>query len=403
MLSSSSVPPAVLSVVTALQEAGHRAFLVGGCVRDLLRGQSPRDFDVASAARPEQVQGLFRRVIATGVQHGTVTVLEKGARVEVTTFRAEGAYLDGRRPSSVDFHDDVTVDLSRRDFTMNAIAWDPLSGELVDPFGGQADLRARLIRAVREPMARFLEDGLRPLRAVRFATVLDFSIEASTAAAIPPTVHVFRRVAMERIQQEFDKLLRAPAVTKGLTLLQQTSLLAAFFPEAVDRDFEAVARAPADEAVRLAVLLLGTPQAREVVVRLKYPGRVAELVGALAAQPELPRGDASDAALRRWLSHLTAARAGPLLAVHRALGSAPAGLQARVEALLAAAPPLTSRELALDGKALMEALGTGPSPLVGQATRFLLEVELEDPSQNTPEGLRAALRGFPQGFPQSGA
>lgn len=403
MLPVDAVPAAVMDVVRGLHAAGFRAFLVGGCVRDLLRGKQPKDFDLATSAKPEEVQKFFKKVIPTGIEHGTVTVVVNKAHVEVTTFRAEAEYVDGRRPSKVEFHEDIEADLGRRDFTMNAIAWDPESGVIVDPFDGQKDLAARTIRAVRVPLERFLEDGLRPMRAVRFATVLEFAIEPETEAAITQTLHVFKKVAGERIHQEFVKLLMAPAASMGLELLRRTGLLGEFFPEARLEHLDAVSRARPDEVVRLAVLLLGVPSARDVLMRLKFPSRTADEVGALAQHPQLPSTRSSDADLRRWLARLDASRAAPLFDVHEALGTAPEGLRSRVEGLLSTLPPLTARQLALDGKGIMAALGTGPSPVVGQATRHLLELVLEDPAKNTAEALAAALHRFPQAFPQAPA
>src|SRR5262245_3096140 len=168
-LDEAPIPREVLHVVERLSLRGFRAFLVGGCVRDLLLGKTPKDWDVATSAKPEQVQTSFSRVIPTGIQHGTVTVMSQGHPVEVTTFRIEGAYVDGRRPESVEFRTVVTEDLSRRDFTINAIAFDPTKSELVDPFLGQEDLTQGIIRCVGDPLARFSEDGLRPLRAIRFS------------------------------------------------------------------------------------------------------------------------------------------------------------------------------------------------------------------------------------------
>jgi tRNA nucleotidyltransferase (CCA-adding enzyme) len=384
----------VREVLEGLHAAGYRAFLVGGCVRDLLRQKEPKDFDLATSARPEQVQQVFKKVIPTGIEHGTVTVVQKGTHVEVTTFRAEADYVDGRRPSKVEFHEDIEADLSRRDFTMNAIAWDPQQNELVDPFDGQGDLGKKTVRCVRDAFERFSEDGLRPLRAVRFATVLDFTIEPQTEAAIGRTLGVFRKVAAERVLQEFQKLLLAPSATTGLQLLERTGLLREFLPEASVAEFSAVGRAPKDEAIRMALVLLGAAKPREIMMRLKFPNRVADDVAALVLKAELPPVTSTDAELRRWLSQIDASRAAPLLALHAARGSLPEGFQARVEALLATNPPLTARQLALDGKGIMTALGTGPSPAIGHATRYLLELVLIDPGQNTPEGLRAALEGW---------
>ncbi len=286
-LSKAPVPAEVTEVLARLQGAGFRAVLVGGCVRDLLLGTSPKDFDLATSARPEEVQRLFRKVIPTGIEHGTVTVLQGGRHLEVTTFRAEADYADGRRPSKVEFHDDVEADLSRRDFTINAMAWDPATG-LVDPFGGQEDLRRRTVRCVRDPLARFQEDGLRPLRAVRFAAVLDFALEPATEAAIPRTLEVFARVALERVNQEFVKILRSPRAGAGLGLLRSTGLLAGFLPEARPERFAALSAAPVDEAGRLALLLEGQGDVAAIATRLKFPRKVAEEAQALASARPLP-------------------------------------------------------------------------------------------------------------------
>ncbi|MFZ5443245.1 MAG: CCA tRNA nucleotidyltransferase [Myxococcota bacterium] len=390
-LNASFVPPSVLEVVRGLHQGGYRAFLVGGCVRDLIRGQKPKDFDVATSAKPAQVQALFKKVIPTGIEHGTVTVVLRGEHVEVTTFRAEAEYVDGRRPSKVEFHEDIEADLGRRDFTMNAIAWDPETDDLVDPFGGRVDLKARTVRCVRDALERFLEDGLRPLRAVRFATVLDFELEPKTEAAIGQTLHVFRKVAGERVHQEFVKLLRAPSASRGLRLLERTGLLREFLPEAVTAEFDAVGRAPVDEPVRMALVLRGVRDVREVMVRLKFPGKICDETAALVAHAGLPEPTSTDAQLRRWLARVDPGRAPSILALAEARGPLPEGLRARLEAQLALRPPLTTRQLALNGQAIMAALGTGPSPAVGHATRFLLELVLEDPSLNTADGLRAAL------------
>ncbi|MFO0599438.1 MAG: [cytidine(C)-cytidine(C)-adenosine (A)]-adding enzyme [Myxococcaceae bacterium] len=393
-LDSAQVPPAVLEVIRGLHAGGFRAFLVGGCVRDLLRGQKPKDFDVASSATPQQVQRLFKKVIPTGIEHGTVTVLAGGGNhVEVTTFRAEAEYVDGRRPSKVEFHEDIDADLSRRDFTMNAIAWDPARDELVDPFDGQGDLQRRTVRCVRKALDRFSEDGLRPLRAVRFATVLDFEVEPETEAAIPQTLEVFKKVAAERVHQEFVKLLMAPAVERGLRLLQRTGLLGVFFPEAVVGSFSAVARAPADEVVRLALLCLGLPGARAVLQRLKFPTKTCDEAGAVAQLTSLPLAETSDVDRRRFLAKVTVDRAARAVVMHRALGADEALLTA-LERVISARPPTTTRELALNGQAIMGALGTGPSPAVGHATRYLLDCVLENPADNDPETLKKLLAGW---------
>ena len=185
------IPGDVLALCRRLRRAGHQAHLVGGGVRDMLLGRPPSDFDVATDARPEAVMALFGATFAipTGLKHGTVTVLTDATPrrpVEVTTFRGEGEYLDGRRPTSVSYVQTLDEDLSRRDFTMNAIAFDPLEGRITDLFDGQGDLGRRLIRAVGDPLVRFREDGLRPMRAVRQAAQLGFTIDPPTRAFCPP-------------------------------------------------------------------------------------------------------------------------------------------------------------------------------------------------------------------------
>jgi tRNA nucleotidyltransferase (CCA-adding enzyme) len=414
-LFDAEVPRPVLEVITRLWDLGHAAYLVGGCVRDTLRGVHPKDFDVASSALPEEVQRAFRKVIPTGIQHGTVTVLAGGTHVEVTTFRSEADYHDGRRPSAVTFEKDIVRDLSRRDFTINAMAWNPLNHELVDPFGGQEDLKARLIRCVGSANDRFSEDGLRPLRAVRFAAVLDFTLDPATQAAIPATISVFRKVAHERVREEFVKLLLSKREAFGLELLAVTGLLDVFLPELARADAEAArlaraaaAAAPADVEIRLAALLadLVDPQrTEEIGVRLKFPTKTIERVRLFVTHAALERHVAdADPALRRLIAKVGPANIEPLSQVARARiqarepGRLPEleALIGRLLALVAAKPPLTAKDLALNGGAIMSALGVGPSPIVGEATRFLVEQVLDDPSLNEAEKLKELLRSWLQ-------
>ncbi|WNG46990.1 CCA tRNA nucleotidyltransferase [Archangium minus] len=414
-LLDADVPRPVLDVIARLRELGHAVFLVGGCVRDTLRGVHPKDFDVATSALPEEVQRAFRKVIPTGIQHGTVTVVVGGTHVEVTTFRSESEYHDGRRPSAVTFEQDIVKDLSRRDFTINAMAWNPLSHELVDPFGGQEDLKARVVRCVGSAIERFSEDGLRPLRAVRFAAVLDFRLDPGTQAAIPATLPIFRKVAHERVREEFVKLLLSKRAEFGLELLAETGLLEVFLPELALADAEAarLARAaaaaePVDVEIRLAALLadlVDSQRAEEIGVRLKFPTKTIERVRLLISHASLERhvGD-SEPALRRLLAKVGLANVEALTSVARARIQArePARLPelellfGRLQALAASKPPLSGKDLALNGGAIMATLGVGPSPIVGEATRFLLDQVLDEPSRNEPETLKELLRRWQQ-------
>jgi poly(A) polymerase len=217
-------------IARRLNEAGHRALLAGGCVRDELLGIEPSDYDVATSAAPEQVRALFPKTLAVGAQFGVVMVIEGGARIEVATFRSEGAYLDGRRPSEVRFADE-RADAMRRDFTVNGLFKDPLSGEILDYVGGRKDIEARLIRAIGDPLERFQEDRLRMLRAVRLAAQLDFEIESRTFAAIRRMSERITDVSAERIRDEILRILTGPAPRKGFELMLRTGLLKVVLPE----------------------------------------------------------------------------------------------------------------------------------------------------------------------------
>jgi tRNA nucleotidyltransferase (CCA-adding enzyme) len=420
-LTRARFPEPVLDVLRRLDEAGHRSWLVGGAVRDVLlhRPREATDFDVATPATPEEVTRLFRRVVPTGIDHGTVTVVTRHGNVEVTTFRGEGAYVDGRRPGSVVFHRDLDADLSRRDFTMNALAYDPIAPEFRDPFGGREDMRRRLVRAVGPAAARFGEDGLRPMRAVRFAAQLRYELDPRTREAIPGALDVVRKVSIERIAEELTRLVVAPDAARGVELLRRTGLLgvvvpdlAALPPAEVRHAAAVLARVPAEPAVRFAALLhaLGASRAGEVLVALRTSRRVSDEAAALVAAHACSRAGADEAppageaAIRRWLSRVTPARVPAVLELREAEARSrpPAAgrralaalrrLRREVERVRAASPPLATSDLAIDGRVVMEVLGTGPGPHVGEALRHLLERVLEDPALNDREHLADLAR-----------
>lgn len=444
---SEALPASVRDVCAILKTAGFQAFLAGGCVRDLMLGREVQDFDLATSALPGQVQPLFRRVIPTGLQHGTVTVLHGDQKIEVTTFRGEGEYLDGRRPERVVFLDDVEADLARRDFTMNAMAWDPIARELRDPFGGADDLARGLVRAVGDPFNRFVEDGLRPLRAVRFTSVLAFELDPATKAAIPQTLATFRKVARERVRDELEKLLvRSPRPSVGLELLADTGLLAEFAPELLEGKGVAQNRWHAHDVwqhvlhvvdasaprlvVRLSALLhdvakprtarpkddapgensfhghefAGAELATQILERLKFPRKVIDAVAHQVREHNwyyLP--DWNDGTVRRTLARLGddealedffALREADLVGRGRGVEAALehlALLRARLESERAKANALSIKDLALSGADVMQALGRGPGPYVGETLRALLQHVLDHPEDNTRERLLARL------------
>ena len=232
MLWPSSIAPeidqAVSSVCLDLQARGFAAYLVGGAVRDLLRGESPTDWDIATTARPEEVMALFPGSLPTGIKYGTVTVRRDGTSIEVTTFRGEGAYSDGRHPDQVTFGASIEEDLGRRDFTVNAMACDPATGRLVDPYGGRHDLRRKVLRTVGNPAERFAEDALRMLRLYRFAATLGLRPDPDTASAVDPML--LAQVSMERIRDEFSKTLLAGTPLAGLDGLISSGLMRSISP-----------------------------------------------------------------------------------------------------------------------------------------------------------------------------
>ena len=314
------IPKEAALALHTLQSNGHLAFVVGGCVRDSLLGRTPNDWDVTTSALPEEVADCFRnfRVIETGLQHGTLTVLVDGTPIEITTFRNDGIYLDHRHPVGVTFSNTVEDDLARRDFTVNAMAYHPERG-LVDLFGGREDLKNRVIRCVGDPVTRFREDGLRILRAIRFASVLGFSLDEKTKAAVRSEKSLLEFIAPERIREEFCKLLCG--VNAENVIREYVDVIGQFLPELLAcRGFEqntkyhcydvlehtlcALSHASNDLFVRLAVLLhdigkplcytedengghfkghgpVGTAMTEQILRRLRFDNRTVEIVSRL--------------------------------------------------------------------------------------------------------------------------
>jgi tRNA nucleotidyltransferase (CCA-adding enzyme) len=443
------VPDDVLGICRRLREKGKRGWIVGGCVRDLLRGDEPKDWDVATDARPDDVIAMFKKVIPTGIQHGTVTVVKRGVHYEVTTLRGEGAYTDGRRPDTVEFVDDITADLARRDFTINAMAIDPVDGHLIDPWDGRGDLGARVIRAVGDPEGRFGEDGLRVLRAARFSATLGCTIAPETERAMGSarSLDTFRRVSAERVRDEWIKSMRAARPSVAFEAMRRTGILAVTCPElgeavgcaqnrwhAYDVWGHTMACLDAckpEPILRVAALLhdVAKPRTRAFSDKTQdYTFHEHERVGAEMAEAALSRlrfsneeraritalvrhhlicyaDDWTDAAVRRWIRRVTPELAPELYALGAAdaLGkgrdatediAALERLRARVEALLAAGAALSSKDLAVNGRDLMAGLGLAPGPVLGEILAFLVERVTDDPALNDRQTLLDEARGL---------
>lgn len=420
------VPKAAREICERLSEHGHGAWIVGGCVRDCLRAQLGSsdtravDWDIATSARPEQVQKLFRHVIPTGIEHGTVTVILERAHYEVTTLRADVGYSDGRRPDRVEFVDDIVADLARRDFTVNAIAYDVLHDSLIDPFDGEKDLNAKLLRAVGDAAQRFAEDGLRVLRAARFVATLGFSLDPATEAAIRPSLDSYRKVSAERIRDEWLKALKAEQPSLAFAVMRDHGLLevsapalqalhdAAKRPNQLDRSFAALDRAAQHSTANRACLQLACllhaldPEparaaklADQLLHALRFSNQERETVRALIAEHRPAyQTEWSDADVRRWLSRVGRARTADLLefiALTDAAADRPpqlnAELRRRAEQQLAAGVPLTLKDLAIGGRDLMSELGLPAGKQLGSVLEALLALTLQQPELNERRAL----------------
>jgi tRNA nucleotidyltransferase/poly(A) polymerase len=444
-----SLPPPVAAVLGGLAQAGHQAVLVGGCVRDVLRGEQPLDWDVASAAPPDAVAARFPGASWEN-PFGTVTVRspagEAPAAVEVTTFRVETGYRDRRRPDQVRWGSSLADDLARRDFTINAMAWLPDdlpagSGRLVDPFGGAADLEAGLLRAVGDPDARFNEDALRLVRAVRFATRFGLRIDPGTEAAVVRHAPTAASLSGERVRDELLRMLGGSAApSAALRLMERLGLLGVLLPElaalrgvpqakaiggdALDHSLRTADALPAaDPVLRLAGLLhdlgkagtladghfighetTGARLAEAVLRRLRSPRAEITRVTRLVRQHMFAYSPAwTDAAVRRFVRRVGTDLLEDLFAL-RAADNAASGareparggsleLRARCEAVIAA-DPLEARHLAVTGGDLVAELGIPPGRPIGRLLERLLEAVLEDPSHNQRERLLELARGW---------
>lgn len=399
-----ALPPAAgpaVEVARRLTEAGYKALLAGGCVRDLLLGAAPSDYDVATDAPPDAVCSLFRPTRRVGVQFGVVLVRRRGVWIEVATFRKDGDYRDGRRPDTVTFSS-AAEDARRRDFTVNGMFLDPSSGRVIDYVNGLADLAARLIRAIGDPAARFAEDHLRLIRAVRFAARLGFRVEPDTAAAIRSAAHLLRRVASERVREELERILCSASRSVAVELMDELELLPhlwegeALRPEHVKTAIQRLKRLPADAGFELAFATLTAPlppgRLDELCRRLTCANDAREdIVWLVAHQADLDEpSQPSLAALKRVLSHR---RGADLLTLARLRYAEMPDAEARCAALAARVAAIDPRRIAppplVTGDDLA-ARGVPAGPLYGQILAALYTQQLDE-TLNTREEALAAL------------
>ena len=440
----SQVPRDVVDLCERLRSRGKRAWIVGGCVRDLMLGRVAADWDVATDARPKELLAIFPRAIPTGIEHGTVTVVQRGHHYEVTTLRGDGTYSDGRRPDKVEFVDDITADLARRDFTVNAMAIDPVEGQLIDPFDGGGDLQRLLLRAVGNPRERFSEDGLRVLRAARFVATLELDLDPETKDAIRPTLDTYRKVAMERVRDEWVKAMKARRPSRAFEVMRETGILEVTCPELMEgvglgqnkyhaydvwrHGLECMDACAADPVLRVAALLhdVGKPRTRAwsdktkdytfydhdrvgaeiadpIAARLRFSNDERQRIVALVRHHLFHYHEWSDTAVRRWIRRVGPERVADLYVLNeadvRAKGkdctedlAALEALKAHVTRVLEEGAALSTRDLKINGHDLMKELGVRPGPIIGQMLEALLEAVIADPALNEREKLLEKAR-----------
>ena len=438
-----TIHPILKEIARTFNSNGKELYLVGGAVRDGLMGKKIHDWDAATNALPQEVidiiRGIKGKVIPTGLKHGTVTVIYKQKTLEITTFRTESDYTDGRRPDNINFARTIEEDLSRRDFTMNAIALHLPSGKIVDPFCGKDDISAKIIRCVGSPLERFSEDGLRSLRAVRFSAKLNFQIETETLNAIPKTLSIAAKVSKERVRDEIEKILFSPMPSTAFLFMEKTGLLELFLPElyacrgieqkgfhkfdVLDHCLFACDYAAQKEysyEVRLSALLhdIGKPKVRKeqeggctfyrheeesfnlckkILKRLKFSNAIIDSVCHLVKEHMFHyTDDWTDAALRRFIVRIGQENLQDIFYLRKADAYAFSckeasqksllDLKDRIDSVLKTNSAFTLKDLAIGGNDLM-AIGIPGGKTMGIILNELLETVLDDPAQNTKDVL----------------
>jgi len=431
----------VSAILNALKEAGFDAYLVGGCVRDLFLKKEPKDWDITTSANPEEIKKLFPESVYEN-EFGTVGVKTDSKDdslkiIEVTTFRVEGGYSDSRHPDEVKFAKTVEEDLARRDFTINALA---LSDKIIDPFGGQKDLKSKIIKAVGDPEDRFSEDALRMMRAVRLAAQLEFEIDDKTEEAIRKNAHLLRRISKERIRDEFVNTVLSDNAGWGVRMFQNLGLIGYFIPELAEGvgvsqnkhhiytvwehnllALEYSVKKKYSLEVRLASLLhdvgkprtkkgegpdstfyqheyVGANMTRKILENLKFPKSVADYVTHLVRYHLFYYnvGEVTEAGVRRFLARVGPENVGDLLKVREAdrIGSGvPKAFPYKLRHLLfmidkVKRDPISPKMLKINGHDIMKLLSIEPGPKVGDILNALLEEVIENPEQNTEAFLK---------------
>jgi tRNA nucleotidyltransferase (CCA-adding enzyme) len=437
-----TLPKGVGYIIKELNKNGHEAYVVGGCIRDILIGLQPKDYDITTSADPDEVIRIFKKTIPTGIKHGTVGVVTTDGIYDVTTYRSEGEYINSRYPANVIFIDDLVEDLRRRDITINAIAYNTEKG-IIDPFDGTADIRGKIIRAVGNPILRFKEDALRILRAIRLATTLNFNIEEKTLFGIVETMDGLQFISVERIREELNAILLSAKPSRGISMLFQLGVMKYVMPEIMtmavfsqfnqhhDKDvlghtLDVVDHVPAKLHLRLAALFhdCGKPgtftvdrngighfyghEARSseiaeiVLERLKYDKKTTKKVLTLISNHMVSTDMKNELKLKKLIQKLGKENINDLFELKTAdfISKPESGntklfeisaLRDRMIAIIDRKDPLNIRDLCVNGQDIMN-LGIKEGREVGSILNDLLEKVLKDPRLNEKETLLTIAR-----------
>lgn len=441
---------AIERLVATFAKAGFECFMVGGSVRDLLLAHPVFDFDFATSARPADVVKLFRRTVPTGIKHGTITVLLGGHSFEVTTYRSDGKYTDGRHPEDIRFSNSLEEDVKRRDFTINGLAYNVLNGEVIDLVCGMEDLKSGLIRTIGNPRERFAEDGLRTYRACRFAAKLGFTIEEETFAAISQSLAVSAKVSAERVRDELMKMMETEKPSVGIEYMKDSGLLMLCLPELAqcvgveqnkyhlyDIYYHSIYSCDAVPReyplIRFAALLhdvgkvptrntgsdgdytfynhevVGARMVKRIMKRLKFSSEDAAAVLNMVSHHMFHyTSEWTDGAVRRFMRKVGLENLEHLFILRRAdregngmRGGLPAPireLKRRIEKVIEDENAITVKDLDINGYVVMEEFGIQPGPMVGKILNHLLELVLDDPEINKREILLEKAKEFVMGI-----
>jgi tRNA nucleotidyltransferase/poly(A) polymerase len=396
-------PDSAIGIVERLRQEGHEAYLVGGCVRDMVMDLEPADYDIATSAPPEDIMKIFPHTEPIGAQFGVVLVIQRGHPFEVATFRSDEAYIDGRRPTGVVFTDAKT-DVLRRDFTINGLLYDPIEKRVIDYVSGQEDIRARIVRAIGDPQKRFEEDKLRLLRAIRFGARLGYTIEAETWAAVCRMAPEIKRVSSERIREELSKILTDGRATLGFRLLHESGLLGVILPDVdwnahLERSLELIpAKAPVDFAFAVLLQDVAVESVRRIAENLRFSGaethHVVSLVGCRTRFASLRELRISD--LKRYLR---SPRFEDHMELSRVTATAAGGSLDPYSFALALRGQWTAQDIApepLISGADLIALGFSPGPLFKEILTRVEDEQLEGRLQSKEQSLNFVKEHYPR-------